>query len=191
MNKQTGTHTHMHTHSHIAHTVAAHCVLSGEFHQLFTRVRVGKFMTVLDKTINNKTHTVLANTHTHTELPSFMSRVFDDKEGAGHYIIRAKWLHLISPSITHQKPRREKGREVEGITERQGDKLRGRMELMNMMGEQGKVRQRGDMSRWWDWETWSVGGRRWTQQWKGYKTDKLFRTKRRSVSQRGRARRVG
>lgn len=36
----------------------------------------------------------------------------------------------------HSSERRgERGREVEGTIERHGDKLRGRMELMNMMAE--------------------------------------------------------
>lgn len=97
-NRQTALKMHKNKHTHTptnAYTVAGHCVLSGEFHQLFTRVRVGKFMTVLDKTINNITHTTLAHTQTHArtytaELLSFMSCVFEDKEGAVHYIIWAK-----------------------------------------------------------------------------------------------------
>jgi len=74
-------------------------------------------MTVLDKTINNIPRTTLAHTHTHTQKPraelSFMSRDSEDKEGVVHYIIRAKALHLISPSITHWQPRGEGEREGE------------------------------------------------------------------------------
>lgn len=80
-------HTNKHQHTHRV-TVEGHCVLSGEFHRLFTRVTAGKFMTVLDKTINTIT---LAHTHTHAELLSYVFCVFEDNRGLlVGYINRAK-----------------------------------------------------------------------------------------------------
>lgn len=49
---------------------------------------MGKFTTVLDKTINNMPHTLHWHTHQHTntaQLLSFMCCAFEDKEGVVHY----------------------------------------------------------------------------------------------------------
>lgn len=151
---------HTNKHTHIQSHCEGHCVLSGEFHQLFTRVTVGKFMTVLDKTINNITHTTLAHTHTHTHKAThqhtlqssffaFMCCVFEDKEGVVHYIIRAKWLHLILPSITHRRPQGESERERERAWR---GRTKGDREEMGRQNEKGESRT----IRWRDWERESV-----------------------------------
>lgn len=92
---QTSTNTRAHSCQHIQSDCDGLCVLSGEFHQLFISVTVGKFMTVLDKTINNITRTTQAHIPTHTaELLSFMCCLFEDKEGVVHYIIMGKITSL-------------------------------------------------------------------------------------------------
>lgn len=135
MNTQTQTRTHL-LPTHTV-TVEGHCVLSGEFHRLFIRVTVGKFMTVLDKTINNITwHNTSPHIYTHT-LRHMESSILSCCVSLK---IRKEWFFILSkqndftsfhPLSLLVKPQGEMGRR----SRPKGD------------GEMGKQSERGRTGR--------------------------------------------